>query len=128
MSQILEHAHDVNEWLSRAAKLLRRGGVLAVALPNFQSIFRRILQHRDPYICPPAHLNFFGPTNLTLLFEKHGFQVTGMQWTTRMPTSVIAKRMAIGESIISMLPLKMLMNLIDRARLGMMITVYGIKR
>ena len=39
LSQILEHAFDINLWASKAHHCLRKGGVLAIALPNFNSFF-----------------------------------------------------------------------------------------
>ena len=48
MSQILEHALDVHEWLEKARSLLREGGVIAIALPNFGSLIRRVLRGEDP--------------------------------------------------------------------------------
>jgi hypothetical protein len=75
MSQILEHVSDVNSWMRNAWGLLKRGGTIAIALPNFNSMFRLVLGRRDPYIIPPEHLNFFSTGNLKALLSKHGFKV-----------------------------------------------------
>ncbi len=79
MSQILEHALDVESWVCKAWELLENDGILAVALPNFGSLQRRLLQENEPYICPPDHLNFFTPEALTLLLKNNGFTVEKIQ-------------------------------------------------
>lgn len=131
MSQILEHAADVNLWIAKANRLLSEGGVLAIALPNFGSIFRLTLQESDPYICPPAHLNFFSSRSLVDLLTRHGFDVLDVQHVSRIPPSTFEKRLAkFGKSIprvcagLSNLPLK----LANTARLGMMLNVYARKK
>ena len=75
MSQILEHALDVNLWIKKARGFLSDDGILAIALPNYGSIFRMIMQENEPFICPPAHLNFFNPNSLSRLLGNHGFKV-----------------------------------------------------
>ncbi|MGH9391780.1 MAG: class I SAM-dependent methyltransferase [Vicinamibacteria bacterium] len=128
MSQILEHALDVNQWISRARVLLRSGGVLAIALPNFGSLFRRLMQEKEPYISPPAHLNFFSPRSLSLLLERHGFEVREIQWVSRLPASTFEKRIPAlgGAGIIAVARLAGLsLHLLDRLHLGMMINVYA---
>jgi 2-polyprenyl-3-methyl-5-hydroxy-6-metoxy-1,4-benzoquinol methylase len=131
MSQILEHALDVNLWIKKAHDLLVTGGVLAIALPNFGSIFRIIMQEKDPFLCPPAHLNFFNPQSLSRLLEKHGFKVEAIQWVSRIPKRTFEKRLptfckpllpAINFS--SSLSLKV----IDALHFGTMINVYARKK
>ena len=93
MSQILEHALDVNQWIKRSRDLLVDDGILAIALPNFGSIFRIIMQENEPYICPPAHLNFFCQNSLRTLLELHGFEVEAVHWISRIPKRAFAKRL-----------------------------------
>ncbi len=130
MSQILEHALDINLWLSKAHRLLVNDGVIAIALPNFGSIFRMIMQKNEPYICPPAHLNFFNPNSLSRLLEKHGYKVEAIQWVSRIPNRTFEKRMPkIGKPMLPIINALSLMSLkaIDAIHLGMMINVYGRK-
>jgi SAM-dependent methyltransferase len=63
MSQVLEHALDPLDWLRRSHELLRPGGLLVIALPNFGGIYR-LLGTRDPYLIPPVHVNFFSPDSM----------------------------------------------------------------
>ena len=130
MSQILEHALDVNLWINRANALLQLGGILAIALPNFGSLSRKVLQEREPYICPPAHLNFFTPFSLAELLRRHGFRVEKTQWVSRIPRSSFEKRLSGATK--PLLPLVrgaawVSLKMIDALRLGIMINVYARK-
>lgn len=130
MSQILEHAHDVNLWVSKAKNLLADDGILAIALPNFGSIFRLILQENEPYICPPAHLNFFNPFSLSRLLENHGFKVEEIQWVSRIPKQTLAKRIpSIASPVVPLITgtSGVVLAILDFLRLGMMINVYARK-
>ncbi len=130
MSQILEHALDVEEWVCKAGQLLETGGVLAIALPNFGSLQRIILQKNDPYICPPDHLNFFTPGSLRNLLKNNGFVVEKIQHVSRIPRSTIQKRMPRMLSPLSR-PLfylvSMALRIVDFLGLGSIINVYATK-
>jgi SAM-dependent methyltransferase len=130
MSQILEHARDVNLWVAKANRLLVSHGVLAIASPNFGSIFKRLMQENEPFVCPPAHLNFFSPVSLKALLERHGFRVRGTQWTSRIRPDAIEKR--IPRAARGVVPLidvgaKAVLKTVDYLHLGQMITVYAEK-
>ena len=130
MSQILEHALDVNQWIKRSRDLLVDDGILAIALPNFGSIFRIIMQENEPYICPPAHLNFFCQNSLRTLLELHGFEVEAVHWISRIPKRAFAKRLPrLGKPLAPLFNVASLASLkiIDALRLGMMINVYARK-
>lgn len=130
MSQVLEHALDVEVWVSKAWQLLESDGILAIALPNFGSLQRLLLQEKEPYICPPDHLNFFTPGSLTGLMERQGFVVEAVQHVSRVPRGTIKRRMP---GILSPLahPLWIIaanaLKIVDFMRLGSIINVYGRK-
>lgn len=130
MSQILEHALDVNLWIKKSRDCLANDGILAIALPNYGSIFRMIMQEHDPYICPPAHLNFFNPYSLTKLLENHGFKIETIQWISRIPKRAFEKRLPrFGKPLLPVINVASSASLmiIDALRLGMMINVYSRK-
>ena len=130
MSQILEHALDINLWVEKSHGLLVKDGIIAIALPNFGSIFRIIMQENEPYVCPPAHLNFYNPSSLSRLLEKHGFKVEAIQWVSRIPKRTFEKRMPqFGKPALPIINVlsRMSLKAIDGIHLGMMINVYGRK-
>lgn len=130
MSQILEHAIDVEAWVAKANDCLAPGGILAIALPNFAGLSRLVLQERDPFICPPVHLNYFAPNSLTRLLTRSGFAVEATQWVSRVPDSALTRRLTGPKA--ALLPLARValragLGAIDAARLGMIINVYARK-
>jgi SAM-dependent methyltransferase len=132
MSQILEHAYDVNQWILKARRLLKPDGVLAIALPNFNSIFRLVMQENESYICPPAHLNFFTERSLANLLRKHGLNVCKVQYVSRVPYSALERRLAgsgIGSCFAKTLHRMMIgaLKAVDMYHLGMMLNVYAKK-
>ena len=103
---------------------------MAIAVPNYGSIFRMIMQEHDPYICPPAHLNFFNPNSLSKLLEKHGFKVERIQWVSRIPKKSFERR--LPEFIKLLLPVinvasSVFLKIIDAFHLGIMINIYARK-
>jgi 2-polyprenyl-3-methyl-5-hydroxy-6-metoxy-1,4-benzoquinol methylase len=130
MSQILEHAEDVNVWVAKANNLLVPHGVLAIALPNFASIFKWLMQENEPFVSPPAHLNYFSAASLRMLLERHGFKVRKTQWTSRVRSEALEKR--VPKIVRTALPVleigsKVVLKAIDTAHLGQIITVYAEK-
>ena len=99
MSHVLEHAHDPRAWVERAANLLTAGGVLSVALPHFNSIYRLLGGTVDPYFFPPEHLNHFNRRSLGRLAEACG--LTPVRWETLgdFPTDVITKRVRLPRPV-----------------------------
>lgn len=130
MSQILEHALDINRWLDKAAGLLQPGGVIAIALPSFDSAFRRVLQERDPYICPPAHLNFFGRDSLSRLVARHGFAIERVGFVSRIPRSTFEKRLR-GPARVAVPAVhaasRATLKALDSTGLGMMLHIHARK-
>jgi SAM-dependent methyltransferase len=130
MSQILEHVGDINQWLQKTRTILKDGGVVAIALPNFDNAFRYVFHERSPYIIPPEHLNYFNAGSLSKLLEKHGFRVEKVEWVTRIPKRIIRKKMPNpAQALVPAVNLaaKGASGLLDVARLGLMINVYGRK-
>ncbi|MDR3571716.1 MAG: class I SAM-dependent methyltransferase [Candidatus Pacebacteria bacterium] len=130
MSQILEHALDVNVWIEKASQLVRTDGLVVIAVPNFGSIFRMIMQENEPFIIPPAHLNFFQYKSLSKLLERHRFIIEKTQWVSRIPKSAFEKHLKLHLTTtyqtlhtLSSMSLK----IIDTLRLGMFINVYARK-
>jgi len=130
MSQILEHAQDVNRWLEKCRTLLRKGGILIVALPNFDSMLRRVLNENDPWITPPAHLNFFSRGSLQRAFARHGIRLVEAQWASRVHPRALDRRLPPALSALKpllSLGMRGAMGTIDRMGTGMMVTAYGVR-
>lgn len=130
MSQILEHAVDINEWIGKAYKLLNKNGILVIALPNFMNIFRIVLNEKDPYICPPAHLNYFSLKSLKLFMQKYELTVIKVQFASRISKKALLKK-CFNKIILMKLcyPLVcLLLKLTDLFYMGMMLNIYALKK
>ena len=74
MWDVLEHTAEPAAIVDKAAHLLRPGGILALNVPNIESVIARLMSSRWPLLLP-EHLYYFSPASLRLLLAQHGFSV-----------------------------------------------------
>lgn len=98
MSQVLEHALDPQAWLGRASLLLKPGGMLVVALPNFAGVYR-LLGPRDPFLIPPQHLNYFTADSLSRMLENADFQVRRITSRSRITLQAPGRRLSASQRV-----------------------------
>lgn len=75
---VLEHLHDPFETLDDIARVTRKGGLLAIAVPNFSSWQSRLFKAAWFHLDLPRHLYHFDVQSLTQALIKRGYQVTSM--------------------------------------------------
>jgi SAM-dependent methyltransferase len=75
----LEHVSDPVGALRRAGALVRRDGVVAVAVPNFASWQRRLFGSRWFQLDLPRHLSHFEPSSLIEVAARAGLRVRDMR-------------------------------------------------
>jgi SAM-dependent methyltransferase len=75
MRHSLEHVPDPIADLRRIHRLLKPGGLLLLALPNFDSWERHRFGSAWFHLDLPRHRTHFGPGSLRLALEKSGFEV-----------------------------------------------------
>lgn len=75
----LEHLAEPREQLEWAARWLRPGGLLKVAVPNFGSAQARLGRELWFHLDPPRHLHHFGQDSLSALLGVTGFRP--LLWT-----------------------------------------------
>ena len=72
--------------------LLRKGGLVYVTTPNFNSLLRYRLKSDYNVICYPEHLSYYTPKTLKKVFTRMGFSTHKIQSTgislTRLKTSI----------------------------------------
>ncbi|MBI5208839.1 MAG: methyltransferase domain-containing protein [Elusimicrobia bacterium] len=71
----LEHMPRPVEAIGRAWELLRDGGLLAVAVPNYDSLQSRLFGRRWFHLDVPRHYFHFGPKSLSAVLSRHRFEV-----------------------------------------------------
>jgi len=71
--EVIEHIYNPNEDMSSFYSLLRRGGLLYLTTPNFDSINRIIKKQRYHIIEYPEHLCYYTKHTIKQLLSAHGF-------------------------------------------------------
>lgn len=78
MMDLIEHERAPEATLAEAARVTRRGGLLAIATPDAAAPLGRLLGRRWPEVMRvPAHLVLFSQRGLATLVERSGFEVIG---------------------------------------------------
>lgn len=89
--EVIEHINNPIEEITNFFKVLRKGGLVYVTTPNFNSLLRHKLKSLYNVITYPEHLCYFTPKSLKKLFNKVGFKTYQLKTTgislTRFKTS-----------------------------------------
>ncbi len=84
LNHVLEHVPEPAGLLKFAARWLKQGGLLLLALPNFASPIARMAGQQWAGLVPSQHMWHFTPGALSRLVTNAGLQP--LRWTTRMLT------------------------------------------
>ncbi|MDD5411003.1 MAG: class I SAM-dependent methyltransferase [Methylobacter sp.] len=135
MSQVLEHLLEPNRAIRKVSDLLATGGVLACAVPNYNSFLVKLLGTKDnACLWVPEHVNYFTEKGLTALVEQNGLRVVKMEQITRVPFNALSKRLRLHgrpavavDALVKLLqiPFAGLMNFFG---LGIYINLYAVKK
>lgn len=75
LNHVLEHSHSPAELVNECKRLLRKGGLLVIAVPNIFSLQasagKRVWFHLDL----PYHLHHFSEEGLSMLLSKNSFNI-----------------------------------------------------
>jgi 2-polyprenyl-3-methyl-5-hydroxy-6-metoxy-1,4-benzoquinol methylase len=72
---VFEHLQNPNDILKIINKLLKPGGILAILVPNIDSLAARIMHEKCATFSGDTHINFFNCETLTKIQEMNGFVV-----------------------------------------------------
>ncbi len=73
LNNIIEHIHFPSEFLADVSKLLRKGGLLSISTPNYDSYSVSICGKEWRYFDGKHHIVFFTPTTLRKILDKNDF-------------------------------------------------------
>ncbi|MEM6343186.1 MAG: class I SAM-dependent methyltransferase [Bacteroidota bacterium] len=79
MWHVLEHVHRLHEYLEKIYSLLKKDGLLIIAVPNYSSRDAEHYQAEWAAYDVPRHLYHFHPESMRNLIEQHGFSLEKMQ-------------------------------------------------
>jgi len=72
---VLEHVHDLHEYVDQLKELLKSNGKLFFAVPNYQSLDADIYRLKWAAYDVPRHLYHFTPKAMHVLMEKHSLTI-----------------------------------------------------
>ena len=89
--EVIEHINNPQEEIESIYSLIRKGGLVYVTTPNFNSINRLFLRSKYNVIGYPEHLTYYTSKTLSKLFLKNNFKskikTTGLS-ISRIKTSI----------------------------------------
>ena len=89
--EVIEHINNPQQELQQFHTIVRKGGLVYVTTPNFNSLLRYRLKSSYNVITYPEHLSYYTPKTLTKVFIASGFSKQKIETTgisiTRFKTS-----------------------------------------
>jgi 2-polyprenyl-3-methyl-5-hydroxy-6-metoxy-1,4-benzoquinol methylase len=79
MWHVLEHVQHLHEYIAQIKKILKPGGKLLIAVPNYTSKDAGIYKQHWAAYDVPRHLYHFSPNSIKILMQQHGLQVKNMK-------------------------------------------------
>lgn len=97
---VLEHVHQLHEYVEQLKKLLHKDGVLFIAVPNYTSGDAKAYKEFWAAYDVPRHLYHFSPTSLKMLMLQHGLHVTTMlpMWYDSFYVSLLSSKYKSGKT------------------------------
>lgn len=96
---VLEHVHEMDNYLQQFKKLLKPNGRLFIAVPNYTSHDASVYKQFWAAYDVPRHLWHFSPASINSLMEKHGLKITGCKpmWYDSFYVSLLSSKYKSGK-------------------------------
>lgn len=97
---VLEHVHQLKEYLEQIQRLLKPGGGLFIAVPNYTSYdalrYNRFWAAYDV----PRHLYHFSPEAMKVLVERNGWKLLAVKpmWFDSFYVSMLSEKFVSGKN------------------------------
>ncbi len=91
MDHVLEHVPDPSADLAEVARILKKGGITHVCVPNISSFSFFIQRKRWVFKSFPNHLYYFSPSSLAKILSKVGLKVIDLKTTPMHSANVEEK-------------------------------------
>ena len=79
MWHVLEHVYNLNNYMQKLRSLLKKDGLLVIAVPNSNSYDANIYKENWYAYDAPIHISHFRKSNMKLLAEKNKFKLAKTQ-------------------------------------------------
>jgi 2-polyprenyl-3-methyl-5-hydroxy-6-metoxy-1,4-benzoquinol methylase len=114
MWHVLEHVHQLHEYIEQIKSLLKNEGTFIVAVPNYTSYDAGHYQQFWAAYDVPRHLYHFSPESMKILMKKHGLEVvsTKPMWFDSFYVSMLSEEYRSGRgNIINAFVIGLISNL-----------------
>ncbi len=100
MWHVLEHVHDLNNYVARLRLLLKDSGKLFIAVPNYTSRDAGFYKEHWAAYDVPRHLYHFSPASMRRLMEKHGLKIGAYKamWYDSFYISLLSSKYKNGQT------------------------------
>lgn len=97
---VLEHVHQLHDYVGQLKKLLKPQGKLFIAVPNYQSKDSDIYWSFWAAYDVPRHLYHFSPKAIEVLMNKHGLKIEEKQpmWFDSFYISMLSSKYRKGKT------------------------------
>ena len=94
MWHVLEHVHQLDDYIKRIKELLAPNGKLIVAVPNYTSKDAAVYGADWASYDVPRHLYHFSPKSMRILMKRHGLRVvkTRRMWLDSFYISLLSEK------------------------------------
>jgi len=97
---VLEHVHELHEYMDQFKKLLKPGGCLFIAVPNYTCYDEKVYKEFWAAYDVPRHLYHFSPASVTQLLLQHGLQLKAIKsmWYDSFYVSMLSEKYKTGKN------------------------------
>lgn len=97
---VLEHVHDLHDYVKHLAVLLKQKGKLFIAVPNYTSLDAGLYKENWAAYDVPRHLYHFSPASMKVLMEAAGLVITAYKpmWYDSFYISLLSSKYKTGAS------------------------------
>ncbi len=100
MWHVLEHVHELHNYIEQLKKLLKPDGKLFIAVPNYTSYDAKIYKEFWAAYDVPRHLYHFSPMAMKILLENHRLKIDLIKpmWYDSFYVSMLSEQYKTGKS------------------------------
>lgn len=96
MNHVLEHLDNPNQSLKEIHRIIKKGGLLIIGIPNTNSFARRIFNRNWLALDVPRHLFDYSDKNLKIILERNGFKINRIRYNSRPNQFVVSLFFTLG--------------------------------
>ena len=97
---VLEHVHDLHDYIEKLKRLLTPDGKIFIAVPNYRAVENSIYKLFWAAYDVPRHLYHFTPSSMEMLMKKHHLQIihTKPMWFDSFYISLLSSKYKNGKT------------------------------